>query len=223
MSNFLDLVGINNVQNSLVINKKYPIILGSSSPRRVELLKNVVKDFEVIKPKVDENSILDKSFTKYKDIEFTKKAFLACSDIALAKAQKIYENEKNSIIISADTTVITANKILGKPLNEKDAYETLISLLGKYHYVATAVCIYINNVNYDLFYSVTGVKFADENKHNINYIKEYANSGEPLDKAGSYGIQQVGSYLIESIFGDYFNIVGFPIVEIRRRLYENFN
>ncbi|MDL2310991.1 Maf family protein [Peptostreptococcaceae bacterium OttesenSCG-928-C18] len=223
MNNILNFIGVYNVCNSLKIDKKYPIILGSSSPRRIELLKYIINDFKIIKPIVNENSILKESIYKYKNLNFNKKSFLACSDIALEKAKNIYKNNKDFIIISADTIVVTEDRILGKPKGKKDAYETLISLLGKFHYVATAICIYINECNYDLFYSVTGVKFTEQNHFTVKYIKEYVDSEEPLDKAGSYGLQQVVAYLVDSVHGDYYNTVGFPVVEIRRRLYENFN
>ncbi|WP_100065241.1 nucleoside triphosphate pyrophosphatase [Miniphocaeibacter massiliensis] len=223
MINDLSIVGVHDVCNSLKLKKNYPIILGSSSPRRIRLLNDITEDFKIIKPIVNEQLVMQNSFNKYKNLDFSKNAFLSCSDIALEKAKNIYTHNKDSLIISADTIVVTNNKILGKPVNYNNAFETLTSLLGKFHYVTTATCIYISENNYDLFYTVTGVKFVEKNILATNYIKKYVASGEPMDKAGSYGIQQVGSYLVEGIFGDYFNIVGFPILEVRRRLYENFN
>lgn len=139
------------------------------------------------------------------------------------KQKNIYANNKDSLIISADTIVVTEDKILGKPKDEEDAFLTLKSLLGKLHYIATSVCIFIDENNYDLFYSVSAVKFVEETDYSLKYIKEYVNSKEPMDKAGSYGVQQVGTFLVDSVYGDYYNMVGFPVVEIRRRINENFS
>lgn len=223
MNNICNYIGVKNIINKLNINQNMNIILGSSSPRRIELLKEITEDFEIIKPVIDENYILKKSFEKNKNLEFLEDAFLSCSNIAYEKAKSIFEKNKDSIIISADTVVVTENRILGKPKNKDDAYKTLTSLLGDYHYVTTGVCIFIDENNYDLFYSVTAVKFINENKFVLKYLKDYVKSNEPMDKAGSYGIQQIGSTVVELILGDYYNIVGFPIVEIQRRLYENFS
>lgn len=223
MNDFINNIGVFNITNKLNLNKKYPIILGSSSPRRIELLKEVTKNFKIIKPNVNEKEILLKSFNDNIKLNFLEDSFISCSEIALAKAKNIYENNKDSLIISADTIVVTENEILGKPKNKKDAFLSLKSLLGKLHYVATSVCIFINENNYDLFYSVSAVKFIEETSFSLNYINKYVSSEEPIDKAGSYGIQQVGTYLVDSIHGDYYNIVGFPVVEVRRRINENFS
>lgn len=221
MNNILNKIGNYNIKNNLNINKKYPIILGSSSPRRIELLKTITEDYSIIKPLVNEEKILEQFFDNNKNLEFLKKSSLSCCQIAYEKAINIFQDNKNSLIISADTIVVKENKVLGKPKNREDAYNTLVSLLGTFHYIVTAVCIYIDENNYDLFYVVSGVKFADINKLNMKFIEDYVETESPLDKAGSYNIQEVDAYLVESIFGDYLNIVGFPVVEIRRRLYEN--
>lgn len=223
MNSRFDLIGLTDIVKKLDISSKKDILLGSSSPRRIELLKDIKEVFKIIKPIVDEDKILKKSFDENKELGFLEDSFLSCANIAYAKAKNIYEDNKGPIIISADTIVITEDRILGKPKDKEDAYNTLVSLLGTFHYVTTGVCIFIEDDNYDLFYSVSGVKFVEKNDFILNYLKNYVDSGEPMDKAGSYGAQQIGKTVIEGIYGDFYNIIGFPIVEIRRRLYENFS
>ena len=223
MNNIFSKIGIYNINNTLNINREYPIILGSSSPRRIELLKSITRDYKIIKPIVDEEKILENFFNNNTNLEFMEKSSLACCQIAYKKSTNIFRDNKDSLIISADTMVVTENRVLGKPKDEKDAYTTLVSLLGTFHYIITAVCLYINEDNFDLFYVVSGVKFVDSNKLSLKFIEDYVGTKSPLDKAGSYNIQEIDSYLIEGIFGDYLNIVGFPVIEIRRRLYENFS
>ncbi|QQK08170.1 nucleoside triphosphate pyrophosphatase [Miniphocaeibacter halophilus] len=223
MNKIFNTIGVFNITNNLKFDKKYPVILGSSSPRRIELLKEITRDFKIIKPNVNEKEILLKSFNDNIKLDFLEDSFISCSEIALAKAKNIYKNNKNSLIISADTIVVTEDKIFGKPKSKEDAFLSLKSFLGKFHYIATSVCLFIDENNYDLFYSVSAVKFVEETKFSLNYIKKYVSSERPMDKAGSYGVQEVGTYLVDSVYGDYYNIVGFPVVEVRRRIYENFS
>ena len=224
MNNPLCEIGVYTIHDTLKLNQKYPVILGSSSPRRIELLKKICKEYTVKKPLVDENKILNDFFKKDNDLNFLKKSSLSCSKIAYEKAKNIHAyNNDDSLIISADTIVVTEDKVLGKPIDEEDSYNTLICLLGGFHYIVTGVCLYIDEDNYSLFYVISGVKFIEYNAFSRKFIEEYVKSKSPLDKAGSYNIQEVDSYLVEGVFGDYLNIVGFPVVEIRRRLYENFN
>lgn len=223
MNDILKKIGTFNLVNTLNLNEDIKIILGSSSPRRINLLQDITKNFIIKKPIIDEKFILQKSFNENKYLGFLKNAFTSSANIALEKAKSIYNKNNGSLIISADTIVVTDKEILGKPIDKEDAFSMLKSYLGNFHYVATGVCLYVDENNYDLFYNVSAVKFIDKSDYAIDYIEKYVQSGGPMDKAGSYGVQELSTTLIEAVFGDYNNIVGFPIVEIRRRLNENFS
>lgn len=192
-------------------------ILGSSSPRRVELVSEFIKDFEIIKPEIDEKSIIE-NFQKNNNNNFIKNSFLTTSEVALQKAIAVYKKKRDGLILSADTVVITDNSILGKPISLNDAKTTLHSLLGNYHYVCTAVCLLNNLTDYKHFYVVSGVKFVEESNFVNDFIDSYVKSLSPIDKAGSYNIKEVDKVLIDSIYGDYYNIVGLPLVEFLRSI-----
>ena len=185
--------------------KKY--ILGSSSPRRQQLLKELNIDFEIIKPDFDED-ILGKIFS-YKLIE----------NIAKNKALSIKEKiDFNAIIISADTVVINNNIVLGKPIDFNDAFKMLNNLNNKTHRVVTSVCIIDTKNNNVLTKSETSyVTFNNLTKDEIiNYINDF----QPYDKAGSYGIQELPKNFINKVEGDYNNIVGLPTQLVIEMLHE---
>ena len=173
---------------------KKRIILASGSPRRKEILKEMGLEFEVIPSKFDE-FIEDDNF-EYKIIE----------EIALNKALDVSKKENNAIIISADTVVIHNNKILGKPKCEKDAFNTLKRLSGEEHKVVTSICIINTPEQTQKIESVTSsVTFNELSDEMIlSYIMEY----QPLDKAGSYGIQELSETFIKEIKGSKKNIIG---------------
>lgn len=171
------------------------IILASASPRRKELLETAGIEFEICVADVDE-SIPEGTLP-------SDAAVLTATKKALAVAQ----SRENDIVIGADTIVVAGDKILGKPKNKADAVKMLTMLSGVEHEVITGVCI-ANGEKTLSFPQISKVKFyeltADE-------IEEYVATGEPMDKAGSYGIQGKGCTLVEKIEGDYFNIVGLPV------------
>lgn len=181
------------------------IILASSSPRRIELLSLFNIKFDVIPSDCDET--IEENLSPY--------------DVALNLAEKkatsvAFKVPNNSIVIAADTIVFKDGKIFGKPVDEKDAYNMLSSLSGDFHKVITGVCI-IDNSNDKKYksYEETLVYFK---KLTDKEIIDYINTGEPLDKAGAYGIQRYGSLFVEKIEGCYFNVVGFPINKIYNAL-----
>ncbi len=182
------------------------IILASSSPRRKELLKTAGLEFEVHVKDVDESVP-----------EGTPSAE-AAKMTAAKKAAVIAEEYKNDIVIGADTIVVANGRILGKPKDEADAEEMLKMLSGIEHEVITGVCIICDGTAQN-FAQISKVKFYDLTDEEI---KAYVASGEPMDKAGSYGIQGLGCTLVEKIEGDYFNIVGLPVAEVCKRI-KNFN
>lgn len=178
------------------------IILASTSPRRRELLTLAGVKFEVLALNVDE-SVPEGTSPEYA-VEMT----------ARKKAMAIAERHGRSIVIGADTVVVCDGKILGKPKSKKEAVEMLKMLSGREHLVMTGVCI-AHGGETEIYHVVTKVKFYELSNKDIN---DYVNTGEPMDKAGAYGIQGRGCVLVESIEGDYFNIVGLPISSLCRKL-----
>ncbi len=178
------------------------IILASSSPRRKELLKTAGVEFEVHVKDVDESIP-----------EGTPPAE-AAKMTAAKKAAVIASEYKNDIVIGADTIVVANGRILGKPKDEADAAEMLRMLSGIEHEVITGVCIKCDESSH-FFAQTSKVKFYDLTDEEI---RAYVASGEPMDKAGSYGIQGLGCTLVERIEGDYFNIVGLPVAEVCRKI-----
>jgi septum formation protein len=176
------------------------IILASKSPRRQELIKGLELPFEVITYEVNES--FDSTLTKNEIPVY----------LALKKAEffpiKLQENE---VILTADTIVWVNNHVLNKPENEQEAFEMLSEICGTTHEVFTGVCLKSNNKSIT-FYDRTEVTIkkltADEIWH---YIDEY----KPLDKAGSYGIQDWFGYTaVENINGCFYNVMGLPINKV---------
>lgn len=185
------------------------IILASASPRRKEILENVNVKFTVVASNIDE-VILDNEPPKELVMRL---AFEKCMDVA--------KKNEDALVIGADTIVVMDDQILGKPKNEEDAYNMIELLSNKKHQVITGISLI--NLSLDkkvIDYVVSEVTFKDLSKETI---RDYINTKESLDKAGAYGIQGYGSLLVESISGDYFNIVGLPISRISDLLKEHFN
>ncbi|MCX6113504.1 MAG: Maf family protein [Proteobacteria bacterium] len=182
-------------------------ILGSSSPRRIELLKIQGYRFKIIKPDIAEIS---------HHHETSIHVALANSR---AKAVYLSEKNKNGIILSADTIVVVGGQILGKPKNKKQSLLMLMKLNNKTHSVITAYTILINKNG--------RIKIIDEKAveskvtfgkfTRAEYIK-YINSCEPEDKAGAYAIQGLGARFIKGFRGSYTNIVGLPVFEVMQGL-----
>lgn len=193
---------------------KVKFILASASPRRRELLDNIGLEFEI------EKSDFDESTLQYDG----KNPSLYVQEMALLKANdaaKKLDKKENTIIISADTMVCMGNKILGKPSDEKDAENMLKMLSGREHQVYTGVCVYrLPDGTSTTKAEVTNVKFKNLTE---GKIKAYVATKEPMDKAGAYGIQGIGSMLVEKIDGDYFNVVGLPVSMLADILEEEYN
>lgn len=217
MSNIKE-IGVFNYDDKKISHIKNDFILGSKSPRRKELLSYITNNFIIKKPEIDESLILGNSMKNLENEDFIAASSLSTTKIALEKAKAILKCGLDKTIITADTSVIFQKKILGKPKNEEDAYNTLVSLLGKTHYVTTGVCIMNSISDYEAFYVVSQVTFEEKSDILINFIKNYIKSKSPMDKAGSYGIQDRGALMIKSINGDYYNIVGLPVSELYKRI-----
>lgn len=181
------------------------IILASGSPRRKMLLNALLKKFGlkfvVIPANIEE-------YIPAKINDFGK--FTA--DLAELKALEVAQNN-NGLIIAADTIVVYKNKVLGKPGSKSEAKKMLNFLSGKKHNVFTGICIVDTEKNqYIKTYEKTEVSFRKLQNKEIEF---YVNSGSPMDKAGSYGIQDdLGSTFVKSIKGDYFNVVGLPVLKL---------
>jgi septum formation protein len=178
------------------------LILASSSPRRSELLKQADIPFQVKVSSVEEN--MNQSLAPSELVQ----------SLALQKANDVYQLEQSSVVLGADTIVAFEDKVLGKPKNASDAKRMLKMLSGSEHAVYTGVAIVSNSETYT-FYEKTIVAFWNLSDGDIN---KYVNSGEPLDKAGAYGIQGLGATLVKRIEGDYFNVVGLPLSRTVREL-----
>ena len=176
--------------------KNYNLILGSNSPRRKEILKEIGLDFSIYPSNIDEN------FNK--EIELEDLPVFLAEKKANALKNKLKEND---ILITADTIVIYKNELLSKPENTSQAKEMLEKLSGKSHKVITGVCL-SNKNNKSIFSCETIVTFNDLNKFEIEF---YVNKYKPFDKAGSYGIQEwIGLIGVKKIEGSYTNVVGLP-------------
>ncbi len=176
------------------------IILASQSPRRVVLLKQIGLEFEQIPSEIDEEKV-----PKTRPVSYVKK-------LAGLKAEAVAKRVDEGIIIGADTIVCIDGKIFGKPRDAKDAIEMLRILDGRVHKVISGICVIDTYSNTTVTKAVTTrVKFR---KLDDRLIRWYIGTGEPLDKAGGYGIQGKGAALIEWIRGDYSNVVGLPIMAL---------
>lgn len=179
-------------------------ILASKSPRRQELLSRVVDGFSV--DVVDTEEVFDSSKSMGEAIE----------EVAKQKGLAVFDRHKEDTVISADTIVTLDHVLYGKPKDADDAKRMLHELSGKTHEVITGVCL-MRKDKVETFHVVAKVTFFTLSDKEID---EYVASGEPLDKAGAYGIQGLGGLLIESIEGDYYSIMGLPIATLKRKLAE---
>lgn len=184
-------------------------VLASKSPRRKELLKNIGIQAEIVPANVDESAL--SSLPPEKMV--TQLALLKASDVARSFG-------RNTYVIAADTVVVMNGEIFGKPQNIADARRMLNALSGNTHSVYTGFCV-INCSDSTAVarYEKTDVTFC---KLSDAEIDAYIKTREPMDKAGSYGIQGKGSIFIEKIEGDYFNVVGLPVCALSKLLRDEF-
>ncbi|MDD6994766.1 MAG: Maf family protein [Candidatus Borkfalkiaceae bacterium] len=178
-------------------------VLASASPRRRELLKKIVGDFEIDAAKSEEKA--DDSFPPRQTVEF----------LAKQKAEEIAAKKEHAgkTVLGADTVVTIDGKILGKPKDKRQAKEMLRLLSGREHVVVTGVCLIFPNGEKDTAYDETRVKFSALSEE---FIENYVAGGSPMDKAGAYGIQD--GIPVEYIRGSYDNVVGLPTELLCRML-----
>lgn len=187
---------------ALKIERK--LILASASPSRKMLLEQAGLDFEVVVSGVDETVPPD--YTSAQTVEA----------LARRKGQAVQALRPEAPIIAADSVVSIDGLILGKPKDDEAAKATLRRLSGRTHELITGVCLLING-RMDLFHQVTRVTFYPLTEEEI---AEYVALGESRGRAGAYGIEGIGVVLVQSIQGDYPNIVGLPVAETIRRLHK---
>ena len=178
------------------------VVLASQSPRRQELLKLIFSDFKVCPADVDE-SLPDSINTDF-----------AAEYLAVKKAQAVAKYHGDCLVIGADTVVLCDDKILGKPENEADAAAMLRSLSGRCHRVITGCALFLSGRHLS-FSECTEVEFLPLSD---TEIEQYVSSGEPMDKAGAYGIQGGASLFVKGIDGDYFNVVGLPVAALNQNV-----
>jgi septum formation protein len=172
-----------------------PVVLASTSPRRQELLKLLQIEFEVLPSQIAEIVVANES---PQDMVVR---------LARAKAEAVHKLRPEAIIIGADTVVVCDNQILGKPASLEHARRILRQLGGRTHEVLTGVCLIQGNI-YKVNFSRTVIQFSSLTSQEI---ESYLSTGEPLDKAGAYGIQGFGARFIERVNGCYSNVVGLPL------------
>lgn len=175
--------------------RKYGVVLGSGSPRRVKLLRDMGIPFEQIVPRVDETMLYRENPLAY------------VVRLAKTKAARVSENRAGAIVIGCDTVVVLDEKVLDKPADEDEAFRILSTLAGREHVVCTAVALAREATVVASGIERTRVCF---NEVSPDEIQEYVATGEPMDKAGAYGIQGMGAFLVDSIEGPLDNVIGLP-------------
>jgi septum formation protein len=186
--------------------KKRPFILASASPRRVELLRQILVDFEVVPGDVPE--IHDEQLTAWEMAQIN----------AYRKARAVAKKFPDTTVLGADTLVYLDReaRLYGKPVNPADAVRMLSELQGKTHAVITGVCLLnLRGHKQRVFAEWTDVRF---HPLTAEQIKEYLQLMNPLDKAGAYAIQEYGERVVAEISGSYSNVVGLPLERVREEL-----
>ena len=178
------------------------IILASKSPRRKELLSLLNIQFDTVPADIDEQINPDNDLVK--EIE----------KLSYQKANHIFKDNKDALVIGSDTIVKINNKVLGKPKTYEDAKHMLETLSDNTHEVITGVTILVDD-KIETFSQIAKVTFFPLTDEEID---EYIKTNEPMDKAGAYAIQGIGSKFIKSIEGDFYTIMGLPIGELYHRL-----
>lgn len=185
--------------------KKYNIVLASKSPRRQELMKEIGLEFSVLTKDVDE------SYSSHLSV------FDVAPYLSVKKARAFEEDElpDNYMIITADTVVVVDDKILGKPKDEKEAREMLVTMSGKKHSVITGVTV-LTKDKVKTFSAISKVVFEKLDNEEIDF---YISNYKPFDKAGSYGIQEWIGYIgVTCVEGSYFNVMGLPTQKLYKVL-----
>lgn len=175
------------------------VVLASASPRRKELLQQIASQFTVYPSSKEEN------VPHCRPSKFVKQ-------LAQLKATDVSRLFPEDLVLGADTVVVRAGRIIGKPIDEDDAFNILKELSGKTHFVYTGVCLATHGKQ-KVFVCKSRVLF---NKLTDKQIYDYIATGSPMDKAGAYGIQDSG--FVKKIQGSYFNVMGLPVEKLKKIL-----
>lgn len=185
---------------------KYPVVLASASPRRVELLKQLIPEFEVIPADLDEDALT------------VKDPWETAKRLALAKAKAVAVQRPDALVIGSDTVValpsFESTIQLTKPTDVQDAIRILTALSGKSHWVITGVALV--SPDFEVVEAdETSVTFRDLEQLEI---EEYVSTGEPMDKAGGYAIQGGAADFVANTTGSLSNVIGLPLEQVQRML-----
>jgi septum formation protein len=175
-----------------------PLVLASQSPRRAELIGRLGLQFETLPADIDESYFSGETPSQHAE------------RLSREKAQKIAGERPDALVVGSDTIVVVDGDVLGKPRDVEDAVQMLMRLSGREHEVHTGVAVALGKrVESSLERVKVRFRALDEAA-----CREYVATGEPMDKAGAYGIQGFGSALVEGIEGDYFAVMGLPVVRM---------
>ncbi len=189
----------------------HPLILASQSPRRKQLMEWAEQSFEILIVPTDESFPPDLDRVEIPVHIARQKALAVCEQIKKTGD----DNHLNAIILAADTVVVLQNQVIGKPKDRKDAISILENLSGKMHQVITGVVL-LHHKEEIAFADVTNVQFHSLSREQIEY---YVDQYKPYDKAGAYAIQEwIGVVGIQSIEGDFYNVMGLPISRVVQAL-----
>lgn len=196
------------LKNDNEIEKNIKLVLASGSSRREEIMERLDLKFTVVPSKLDESK-----FENDDPVERVK-------TLAEEKAKSVSKLVEEALIIAADTIVVYENEVLGKPEKKSEARRTLKMLNGDKHQVITALTV-MNSESEEIYSveNITDVKMMELSEEEIT---KYVETGEPLDKAGSYAIQGLGGLFIEEIKGSYYSVMGLPIHQLAKLL-DKFN
>lgn len=190
----------------------YEIILASKSPRRKKILEDWGFKFRTFPIEVSE--ILNENLNLFDQISDCARQK---AEVALGELNHLKSLDK--ILLTADTLVAFEGRVLGKPKNKKEAIQTLMELSGHSHEVVTGYCLYhFASKRLIMKHVVTKVSF---HKLTLEEVEAYVETGEPMDKAGSYGIQGGAKKFVKGFDGSFLNVVGLPIEDIEEVLKEN--
>ncbi|MBP9944709.1 MAG: septum formation protein Maf [Desulfomicrobium sp.] len=175
-----------------------PLVLASASPRRQALLAGQGLGFEVVPSTLKEPAP-----------EPGEAPAEYAARMARIKGQDIAARHPDKVIVSADTIVVQDSSILGKPKDAEDALDMLTALAGRWHEVMTGFCVLRHGDGVSLCRTVTTRVHMANNSRDM--LQAYIGTGEPMDKAGAYGIQGIGAFLVDEVQGSYTNVVGLPL------------
>jgi septum formation protein len=201
-----DAVPAMELNTRAIFRTRQPLILASESPRRQHLLRSLGLTFEVVASGIEEEDAPE------------QEPITLVTGRAEEKARAVSNRCLHSWVLSADTVVALHNRVFGKPANVEQAFAMLRTLSGREHQVFSGVCLMRGDPPFMRVGAVrTGVRFKPLSDAEI---MAYVRTGEPFDKAGGYGIQGLGAFLVESVHGSYTNVVGLPLVETLEWLLE---